>query len=229
MNGKLTLGVDAAAAAGPVGRQAAAATDGHLQAEIYSYSRSRGLFAGVSVDGSVLRVEDDLNTAYYGNGGAEEGYYVPESAVQLVNKVASYCQPAHDPHGDFMPEGIAPEELPPPRANRFSGADVVRPQLADAVNGLSESLDRQWMTYLAIPPQVYEGGPHPPLEAVRRSLVRLDAVAEDPKYSVLTKREEFQLTQSLLREYERTLAPREIALRIPPPPVVTEADAVLRR
>ena len=231
LNGKLTLGVDAAAAAGPVGRKAAAATDGRLQAEIYSYSRSRGLFAGVSVDGSVLRVEPDLNAAYYGNGETEDGYYVPESAVQLANKIASYCQPAHahDPDENFMPEEVVPEELPPPRAIRFSGADVVRPQLADAANELSELLDRQWMTYLAIPPEICQGGPHPPLEAVRWSLVKLDTVAEDAKYSVLTKREEFQRTHSLLREYERALAPHETALRIPPPPVERDAEAVLRR
>jgi len=52
--GKLTLGADAAVAAGPVGRQAEAGTDGQLKAEIYSYSRSRGLFAGVSLEGAVL-------------------------------------------------------------------------------------------------------------------------------------------------------------------------------
>ncbi len=51
---KLTLGGDAAIAAGPVGRQAAVATDGKLEAEIVSYSRSRGLFAGVSLDGAVI-------------------------------------------------------------------------------------------------------------------------------------------------------------------------------
>lgn len=56
---KLTLGADAAVAAGPVGRQVAAATDGKLEAEIISYSRSRGLFAGVSFDGAVLNPDDD--------------------------------------------------------------------------------------------------------------------------------------------------------------------------
>ena len=85
--------------------------------------------------------------------------YVPESAVQLVNKEASYCQPAHvhNPPGDVMPEAVVPEELPLPHANRFSGADVVRPQLADAANGLSELLDRQWMTCVASPPPAVTG------------------------------------------------------------------------
>src|SRR5206468_3731242 len=51
--GKVTLGADAEVAAGPVGRMAAAATDAKIQAEILSYSRSRGLFAGVSFEGAV--------------------------------------------------------------------------------------------------------------------------------------------------------------------------------
>jgi hypothetical protein len=228
LNGKITLGADAAVAAGPVGRQAAAATDGRLQAEIYSYSRSRGLFAGVSVDGSVLRVESDLNTAYYQSGKIGEPYYVPESAVELVNKVASYCQPAHDNHykAALPSEEEFIEELPPPAANRLSVPDVVRPQLADAANALSELLDQQWMTYLAIPPQVHQDGPHPSQEAVHRCLTKLDAVAEDPRYSMLTKGEEFQRTHSLLTEYGRFLVPRETAMRIPPPPVVTETAPV---
>ena len=52
--GKLTLGADAAIAAGPVGREAEAGTDARLRAEIVSYSRSRGLFAGVALDGAAI-------------------------------------------------------------------------------------------------------------------------------------------------------------------------------
>jgi lipid-binding SYLF domain-containing protein len=68
VNGKFTVGADAAAAAGPVGRTATAATDAQMKAEIYSYSRSRGLFAGVALDGSVLRIDYDANAAAYGGG-----------------------------------------------------------------------------------------------------------------------------------------------------------------
>ncbi len=62
---KFTLGADASVAAGPVGRDAAAATDTRLRAEIYSYSRSRGLFAGVSLDGAALQIENGDNALYY--------------------------------------------------------------------------------------------------------------------------------------------------------------------
>jgi lipid-binding SYLF domain-containing protein len=62
--GKLTLGGDVSVAAGPVGREAQVATDGVLQAEIYSYSRSRGLFAGASLEAAGLFVDHDANTIF---------------------------------------------------------------------------------------------------------------------------------------------------------------------
>ena len=60
------LGADASVAAGPVGRKAQGATDLQLRAEILSYSRSRGLFAGVSLEGAVLKQDDDANQRLYG-------------------------------------------------------------------------------------------------------------------------------------------------------------------
>lgn len=66
VNGKFTLGADASVAAGPVGRSAQASTDEQLKAEIYSYSRARGLFAGVALDGTVLRMDHTANQRVYG-------------------------------------------------------------------------------------------------------------------------------------------------------------------
>ena len=66
VNGKFTLGADAAVAAGPVGRNASTATDGELKAEIWSWSRARGLFAGIALDGAVLSIDDEANEAAYG-------------------------------------------------------------------------------------------------------------------------------------------------------------------
>lgn len=71
VNGKVTLGADAAIAAGPVGRRGEAATDAQLKAEIYSYSRSKGLFAGVSLEGAALQIDDDANADYYGKPGID--------------------------------------------------------------------------------------------------------------------------------------------------------------
>ena len=66
VNGKFTLGADAGVAAGPVGRNASASTDGEMKAEIWSWSRARGLFAGVALDGAVLAIDDAANEAVYG-------------------------------------------------------------------------------------------------------------------------------------------------------------------
>lgn len=65
--GKLTLGADASVAAGPVGRAASAATDQNFAAEVYSYSRSRGAFAGIALDGTSLSVDQGANQSFYKN------------------------------------------------------------------------------------------------------------------------------------------------------------------
>lgn len=66
LSSKVKLGADASAAAGPKGRDATAATDAFMQAEILSYSRSRGLFAGISLEGSTIRPDDDASARIYG-------------------------------------------------------------------------------------------------------------------------------------------------------------------
>jgi len=63
--GKMTLGADASVAAGPLGRTASAATDPTFKAEVYSYSRSRGVFAGLALDGTVISIDDDANERFY--------------------------------------------------------------------------------------------------------------------------------------------------------------------
>ena len=63
--GKVTLGADMSVAAGPVGRSAEASTDLDMEAEIYSYSKSKGLFAGVSIKGASIQIDKDANLAFY--------------------------------------------------------------------------------------------------------------------------------------------------------------------
>tara|TARA_R110000782_G_scaffold15080_6_gene44342 strand:- start:1097 stop:1888 length:792 start_codon:yes stop_codon:yes gene_type:complete len=66
-NGSLTLGADASVAAGPLGRQASVSTDIEFKAEVYSYSRSRGLFAGVALQGAGVTMDRKANAAFYGS------------------------------------------------------------------------------------------------------------------------------------------------------------------
>jgi len=68
LQNKVTLGVDASIAAGPVGRQGHVGTDAALKAEILSYSRAQGLFAGIDLSGGILRPDNDANASVYGTG-----------------------------------------------------------------------------------------------------------------------------------------------------------------
>jgi lipid-binding SYLF domain-containing protein len=75
VSGKFTLGADASVAAGPVGRSAQASTDEHLKAEILSYSRARGLFAGVALDGTHLGIDNKSNQRVYGDGNTARAIF----------------------------------------------------------------------------------------------------------------------------------------------------------
>ncbi len=96
VHGKFTLGADASVAAGPVGRDAQASTDGELKAEIFSYSRSRGLFAGVALDGSVIAIDNDSNQDVYGQGVTPRRIFeggvtnVPGAVVDFRDRLEEY-------------------------------------------------------------------------------------------------------------------------------------------
>jgi lipid-binding SYLF domain-containing protein len=81
LSSKVKLGGDASAAAGPVGRNATAETDASMRAEILSYSRARGLFAGVSLEGSTIRPDNDANERIYGSK-------IPAKELVLTRDVA---------------------------------------------------------------------------------------------------------------------------------------------
>ena len=91
LSSKVKLGGDASAAAGPVGRSASAETDAAMKAEILSYSRARGAFAGVSLEGSTLRPDNDANKDLYGKKieakeiVLEGAVKAPQSASTLIS------------------------------------------------------------------------------------------------------------------------------------------------
>jgi lipid-binding SYLF domain-containing protein len=121
--GKLTLGADAAIAAGPFGRQAEAGTDARLQAEILSYSRSRGLFAGVALDGAALLYDRKANAEYQGRQRPE----VAQLTANLLARLAQLSAPPPPPPALIIeapvlapqpavepPVAPAPIPVPPP-------------------------------------------------------------------------------------------------------------------
>src|SRR5437763_7668274 len=90
---KVTLGVDASAAGGPKGREASAETNATMRAEILTYSRARGAFAGISLKGAVLRPDKDANKSLYGREIdvrelVEKGVEIPEPAQKFVQAVS---------------------------------------------------------------------------------------------------------------------------------------------
>ena len=95
LSDKFRLGADASVAAGPVGRNAAAATDLKLHAEILSYSRSKGIFAGVSLDGAVVQADKSGDQALYGFNVVRHEIVdgqvrVPASAKTLIHELHAY-------------------------------------------------------------------------------------------------------------------------------------------
>jgi lipid-binding SYLF domain-containing protein len=201
LKGKFTLGADASVAAGPVGRRAGASTDLELKAEIFSYSRSRGLFAGVP-------------------------QAVPESALKLVGLIArltSHPAAAEAAIVASPAEVAGPTPAGPvltsPMARPASGADALQGELVRAATSLSPLLDDAWRRHLALPAEIFQQGRRPSPESLQATLQRFNAVATNSQYRTLTSRPEFQTTYGLLRAYAESLSATATSkLALPPPP-----------
>lgn len=221
LSGTLTLGADAAAAAGPIGRQGAIATDGQLKAEIYTYSRSRGLFAGVSIDGSVIQMDPIATGSYYRSPAPGQNVVVPLAAEQLTRLVAAYAT--------NQPIAVAPESLaadlntPAEFRDDFvqqygaTEADLLRGQLAQISPRLFQLLDEPWTVYLSLPPALLRGE-NPDPASLQSTVQRYSNVATDPQYRELAARPEFQSVFGLLQHYQQSLNQSPASLQLPPPP-----------
>jgi lipid-binding SYLF domain-containing protein len=141
LKSKVKIGGDASAAAGPVGRNASAETDVTLRAEILSYSRARGLFAGISLAGSTLRPDNDGNKRLYGKDVTADAIVfdkavpVPPSAAKLLrtlnrkspkNRLRAATTPAINRH--WPPHSRCHGNVPPyPRVPQFSSLSRLVP------------------------------------------------------------------------------------------------------
>jgi lipid-binding SYLF domain-containing protein len=135
--GKVTLGADASVAAGPVGRQAEAATDATFRAEVYSYSRSRGVFAGLALDGTVISIDDDANAAFYGKPGVAAGDILAgsitsddDSAHRFMGAAASItgAQRSASAVASAPPPAAAAQPAAAPRPNGAQSFPLADPQ-----------------------------------------------------------------------------------------------------
>lgn len=223
LRGKFTIGADAAAAAGPVGRNASAATDAQLRAEILSYSRSRGLFVGVSLDGTVLEINQGANAAFYGAPSTELPLQVPQSAANLRLYLSELVQAAEPEVVVAAPGTAVAATTGDPAAVAMPATPVSSTRLQAIHNSLYYEgaqlhaiLSPEWQQYLALPAQT---APSNALD--RQSLAsvyaRFTKVNSSAEFKELTSRPEFQTTFELLREYNNALATGS-TLQLPAPP-----------
>jgi lipid-binding SYLF domain-containing protein len=216
LTGTLKVGVDASAAAGPYGRQAAAGTDVGFSAEILSYSLSRGAFVGVSIDGSSISLDPTAEATYYQPPGT-----FPASAMTLLQTIAAYS-------------AVAPVVAPQMQAVAVAGstggwvaagsrpngdAEATRQQLATASNQLAASLPSDdWRRALALPPAVYTANQTPNPQEIQQALQRYEQVAHDPQYQTLQARPEFQQTLAALQRMNDVRTASNTSLQLPAPP-----------
>jgi lipid-binding SYLF domain-containing protein len=126
VNGKLTLGADASVAAGPVGRTAAAATDGQLKAEIWSWSRARGLFAGIALDGAALSIDDDANQAVYGEGNTPRMIFEGRATGQPSSAVVDFRDRLEEANAAAREHRLAEEQRTPLGATVYPAAGTTQ-------------------------------------------------------------------------------------------------------
>jgi lipid-binding SYLF domain-containing protein len=212
MRGTLKVGVDASAAAGPVGRQASAATDLPLQTEILSYSRARGAFVGASIDGTSISIDQATDASYY-----QPPNTIPASATQLVQLVSTLSKGG--------PATIAQTKSP-----TASTTPVVAPQVPDSLESarqeldassrqLAAGLDDQWKQYLALPAEVYIPNHMPNIESLHQAILRYETVSREPRYAALTNQPAFQATLKGLWRLGDLQQGGQQNLRRPPPPI----------
>lgn len=211
LDGQFTIGADAAVAAGPVGRQATAATNASFQAEILSYSRSRGLFAGVALDGTMIQIDRVATSAYYNSytalGPQIPVSSAPASAGRLVNLIAQYTGNSIAPPGTGGAPAVPPDQ------------DLARRQLLAESTALQRILDPEWQKYFALPVEIYQGAQPAPV-ALQSARERYDQVANDPRYQALAQRPEFQNARRALLQYCDRQSAANGPINLPPPPTV---------
>lgn len=136
LSNKVKLSGEAGVAAGPVGREAEAATDGHFTAEIYSYARSRGLFAGLSLAGGYLGVNEEDTTEYYGKSYSSSGILFDHKVTSVPKSAWAFLGALPRPR---TPAWKSPAPEGPTSASPPAGAPTPRPAPTTPSSGASQA------------------------------------------------------------------------------------------
>lgn len=209
MRGEFTVGVDASAAAGPVGRDAAIGTDATLRSEIYSYSRSRGLFLGVALDGSALEIDNEAHDFYYGSPSGKLPARIPKPADDLRHFLTELT-----PRSPSDPAANDPQ--PPQNSNRI--IEGLRRSVYQNAGQLHAQLTPEWRQYLAIPKELQNPGTIPPADTLSEVIKHYSTISTSKEYQRLAKLPAFQRTYEVLMEYEKAVSTSHPVLELPPPP-----------
>jgi lipid-binding SYLF domain-containing protein len=218
LRGPFIVGVDASVAVGPIGRQAEAATDLPLQAEILSYSRTRGAFIGASIAGSSISLDRSADALYYQPPGT-----IPASATQLVQLITTLSTGGAPTVAAPAPAvaATAPSSAPTfaARAPQAPGdLETAKQQLDASSRQLAAMLDDQWKQYLALPGELYTPNHMPSAEEIEQALRRYESVTQQPQYAALTNQPAFQETLRGLWRLGELLNNSQNKVRLPAPP-----------
>lgn len=222
--GKLTLGANASAAAGPVGRFASAATDAHAQAEIFTYSRTRGLFAGIALDGASLQIDAPATRAFYQTTAGGPGS-IPPAAITLVELLTRLSRTVVPTTAIVESIPNASLTTPAPLQNTVlpSKPMIAIPpgglrQLETEVISLVTNVNEEWKLFLALPGD-WQNASEIPVEEVASTLARYESVATNPKFAALNTTPAFQQAIASLRILAAQ-TPQPSTLVLPPPPAI---------
>jgi hypothetical protein len=219
LRGTFKVGVDASVAVGPVGRQAEAATDLPLQAEILSYSRTRGAFVGASIAGSSISLDRSADALYYQPPGT-----VPASATQLVQLLTTLSTggaptvAAPAPVSPQPAPGVVAPATVAPAPQSFADLEMAKQQLDASSRQLAAMLDDQWKQYLALPGELYTPNNMPNAEEIEQALRRYESVTQQPQYAALTNQPAYQETLRGLWRMGELLNNSQNRVRLPAPP-----------
>ncbi|WP_353110299.1 lipid-binding SYLF domain-containing protein [Salinisphaera dokdonensis] len=135
-SGQINLGADAAVAAGPVGRSAGASTNLGFDAEVYSYSRARGLFAGVSLEGGKISIDREANWLFYDKAGIDaytilrdgDESKMPQAGQKFIYTLDRYMPASSDFDREAATEGTKMEDSGNANSNGYQSGDSARGQ-----------------------------------------------------------------------------------------------------
>ena len=212
MRGTLKVGVDASAAAGPVGRQASAATDLAAAGGDSVLFAARGAFVGASIDGSSISLDTATDAMYYQPPGT-----IPASATQLVQLLATLSSggPADGTRrtGRLRPSCRRP--VPQAASDARNRTATTRRCLA-ATRGQSR---RPWKQYLALPAEVYIPNHTPNIEEIEQAINAMKPSPGNRSTRQLTNQPAFQATLKGLWRLGELQQVAEQKLRLPAPPI----------